>query len=63
MEKYKLTITQRKFVRVKEEYDYVEVSSEFEFGWEELVAFLGCIVESSIKNDYKFEIKKIEEEA
>ena len=58
---YKLIITTRKFVKVKDDYDYVEISNEFEFDWETLVAFLGCIVESSIKNDYKFEIKKIEE--
>lgn len=58
---YKLIITTRKFVKVKDDYDYVEVSNEFEFDWETLVSFLGCIVESSIKNDYKFEIRKIEE--
>ena len=58
---YKLIITVRKFAKIKEEYDYVEISNEFEFDWETLVSFLGCIVESSIKNDFKFEIKKIEE--
>lgn len=60
---YKLIITTRKFVRVKEEYDYVEIKSEFEFDWETLVAFLGCFVENSITPDFKFEIKKIEKEA
>lgn len=58
---YKLIISQKKFVRVKDEYDYVEVKSEFKFDWETLVAFLGCIVDSSIKNDFKFEITKVEE--
>ena len=58
---YKLIITTRKFVKVKEEYDYVEIRNEFEFEWETLIAFLGCIVENSIKNDFKFEIVKIEE--
>lgn len=61
--KYKLTITQRKFMKVGEKYDYVEFESEFKFDWEALVAFLGCIVDSCITNDFKFEIKKIEEEA
>lgn len=59
--KYKLIITMRKFMKVGEEYDYVDISNEFEFDWETLVSFLGCFVDSSINKDIKFEIKKIEE--
>lgn len=58
---YKLIITTRKFMKVGEEYDYVEITNEFEFDWETLTAFLGCFVDSSITKDIKFEIKKIEE--
>lgn len=60
---YKLIITTRKFMKVGEEYDYVEFKNEFEFDWETLIAFLGCFVDNSITPDFKFEIKKIKEEA
>lgn len=60
--KYRLTVTTRKFMKVGENYDYVEVKDDFEFDWETLVAFLGCIVDSSITNEHKFEIKKLAEE-
>ena len=59
--KYKLIITSLKFMKVGEEYDYVEFKNEFEFDWETLISFLGCFVDSSISKDIKFEIKKIEE--
>lgn len=58
---YKLIITTLKFMKVGEDYEYVEFKNEFEFDWETLVAFLGCFVDSSISKDVKFEIKKIEE--
>lgn len=61
--KYKLTVSTRKFMKVEGDYDYVEFKDEFEFDWETLIAFLGCIVESSLNKDHKFEIKKIVEEA
>lgn len=59
---YRLTIIARKFMKIGEDYDYVEFKNEFEFDWETLTAFLGCIVENSITPDFKFEIKKIREE-
>jgi len=58
---YRLIVTMRKFMKVGEGFDYVEITNEFEFDWETLVSFLGCFVDSSITKDIKFEIKKIEE--
>ena len=59
--KYKLVIATRKYMKVGENWDYVEFKNEFEFDWETLVSFLGCFVDSSISKEITFEIKKIEE--
>lgn len=62
MRKYKLTLYVEKFMKVGDEYKTVEVPNEFEFDWETLVAFLGCIVDNSLTNKHRFEIKPIEGE-
>ena len=60
--KYRLKVTVRKFVNVKGEYDYVDITNEFEFEeWEELTAFTGCLVDNCITNEFQFAIDKIEE--
>lgn len=61
-QKYRLTLYVNKFMKVGEDYQTVEMKDEFDFDWETLVAFLGCIADNSITSNHKFEIKKIKEE-